>query len=208
MTDPEHPGATRNTDRMAGAALVAAAASTVFAMAHHPTSAHAGAMAGIVHGTMIVLLLCMTFGFSYFVRRRGLDRPAILAGLIAYGVGVIANIGAAMLNGFVVPALAARDSVSRDVFLFAWETNQALAALGIYASGAAFVLWSFDFIGRRRTEARAIGAAGVLAGLVPASLLAGGWVTMSVTGAFALYGAHAAWAALVGLHVFRGGLDD
>ena len=52
-------------DRIAGGALIAAAALSVLAMAHHPTGAHGGAgMAGFIHGAMIVLLTVTTFGFA------------------------------------------------------------------------------------------------------------------------------------------------
>ena len=95
----------RNGDRTAGIALIAAAAASMLAMAHHPTSLRAGAMIGIVHGVMILVVGAMLYGFSHFARRRGLGRPAVLAGLIAYGIGAAANIGAAVINGFVAPAL-------------------------------------------------------------------------------------------------------
>lgn len=206
MTHESKPDAARTADRIAGAALIAAAAISMLAMAHHPTSAHAGTIGGVVHGTMIVLVAITAFGFAHVVLRRGLERPAMLAGSIAYGIGVVANIGAATINGFVVPALAAGGDVGADVFAFAWEANQALAVLGVFATGAAFVCWSFDFLGRPGTEAKIIGVAGLLAGIVPALLIAGGWIGMNVTGAFALYGAHAAWAALVGVHTARRGL--
>ena len=117
----------RSADRIAGAALIAAAASSVLAMAHHPTSAHGGALGAIVHGVMIVLLAVTAFGFAHFAIRRGLGRPAMLAGLVAYGLCGFGHVGAATIGGFVVPALAARgdDSVGHDIFLLAWESNQA-----------------------------------------------------------------------------------
>ena len=39
--------------------MVSAAAVTVLAMAHHPTSAHGGGLAGLVHGVMIVVLVAI-----------------------------------------------------------------------------------------------------------------------------------------------------
>ncbi|HEV2816807.1 MAG TPA: hypothetical protein VGW40_06255 [Allosphingosinicella sp.] len=125
-------------DRIAGGALIGAALSSVLAMAHHPTSAHAGALGPIVHGTMIVLLAATAFGFAHFALRRGAGRPAILAGLVAYALSVVVTIGAATINGFIVTALAARGVTNHDLFLFAWEANQALARLGVYATAAAF----------------------------------------------------------------------
>lgn len=194
-------------DPSAGAALLAAALLAVLAMAHHPANADAGAIGGIVHGAMIALAALLAFGFAHFSLRRGLDRPTILAGLIAYGTSLFAHIGAATINGFAVPALAAREGVGHDLFQFAWELNQALADLGAFATSAAYVLWSFDFLGRPGRETRAIGLAGLLAGTVPAVLLATGFLRMDLSGAMTVYAVQAAWAALVGLHVARSRLD-
>lgn len=199
--------AAHKDDRIAGSALLATAALSIVAMAHHPTSAQARSLTGIVHGALLLLVVSMAFGFAHVARRRGIGRPSILAGLIAYGISVVANIGAGLINGFIVPTLAARGDIGRDVFLFAWEANQALATLGVVATGVAFVFWSFDFLGRRTVPANVIGVCGLLAGIVPMSLLLGGWIDMNVAGAFAIYGAHAAWAGLVGLYTLRGRLD-
>jgi hypothetical protein len=195
----------KSGDRIAGAALAAAALVSVVAMGHHATSAHGGGgLNGLVHGVMIVLVALLAYGFAHFARGRGLDRPSVLAGLVAYGISVFAHVGAATINGFVVPALAARGSVSHDLFLFAWETNQALAGLGVYATGAAFILWSIDLIRREAGLLRLVGLAGLAAGAVPAALLAGGVIRMDVSGAMLVYAVHAAWAALVGMSLMRG----
>jgi len=199
----------RSADRIAGAALIAVAASGVLAMAHHPTSAHAGAIGAIVHSVMILVVAITAFGFAHFALRRGLDRPAMLAGLVAYALALFGHVGAATINGFVVPAVAANGhgAVSHDIFLFAWEANQALARLGVYANAAAFLFWSLDFLRRPGLESRLIGALGLAAGAVPAVLLAAGLIRMNVPGALTAYTAFSAWAALVGLHLWRGGLD-
>lgn len=190
-------------DRAAGLALIGAATGTLLAMGHHPTGAHGGALAGIVHGTMIGLLALTTYGLAHFARARGLDRPAVLAGLVAYAVALLGHVGAATVNGFVVPALAARGdgAVGHDIFLFAWESNQALARLGVFATGAAFILWGADLIRDRRL----LGVAGLVAGAVPAAALAAGWIDMDVAGAFFVYALHAGWTGLLGLHLLRGG---
>lgn len=199
----------RQADRIAGGALILGALLSMLAMAHHPTHVDPGGLVGIVHGAMIVLMTVTAFGFAHFAQRRGLGRPAILAGLIAYLVSLVAHIGAGTINGFIVPALAARgaDLAGRDVFLLAWESNQALARLGVFATAAAFTFWSIDFLRRSGLEPKAIGGLGLLAGLVPAILLATGATDMHVAGAFVAYAAFAAWAVLVGLHMIRRRLD-
>ena len=196
-------------DRIAGGALIAGSLLSVLAMAHHPDHVDPGGLVGIVHGAMIVLMSVIAFGFAHFALRRGLGRPAILAGLIAYFIGLVADLGAGTTNGFIVPALAARgaDLSGHDVFLLAWEANQALARLGVFATAAAFTFWSIDFLRRAGLEPKAIGGLGLLAGLAPAILLATGATDMHVAGAFMAYAAFAAWGAIVGMHLLRGKLE-
>jgi len=197
-------------DRIAGGAMIAAALLSVLVMAHHPEHVDPNGLVGIVHGAMIVLMTVTAFGFTHFALRRGLDRPAILAGLVAYFVSLVAHLGAGTINGFIVPALAARgaDLSGRDVFLLAWESNQALASLGVFATAAAFTLWSIDFLRRPGLEPRIIGGLGLVAGLVPAALLATGTTDMHVAGAMVAYAAFSLWAVVVGLYLARGKLDD
>lgn len=192
---------------VAGVGLVAAAAASVLAMAHHPVSAHGtGGIGDHVHGAMLVLLSVLFFGFAHFAQRRGPGRPVILAGLVAYGTSLAFHLGAGTINGFIVPALAARGSaaVGHDIFILCREANQALAMLGVYATGAAFLLWSIDFLTRTELSNRLTGVVGLVAAALPAAALAGGILEMSVEGAFIIYSVHALWAALVGIQILRG----
>jgi hypothetical protein len=193
-------------DRAAGGALVLAALGIVVAMSHHPSGAHSGALGGIVHGAMIGLLMLMSWGFLHFAIGRGASRPLILGGLLAYGVSLFAHIGAATINGFVVPALAdpTAPPVSHDIFLLAWQSNQALAKLGATMTGLAYVLWSIDLIAERRRELTLVGLLGLAAGSVPAALLAFGLIRMDVAGAGTVYAIHVAWAMLVGIMLLLG----
>jgi hypothetical protein len=188
-------------DRAAGIALIGAAAASMLAMAHHPTSLRAGAMIAIVHGAMILFAGMMMFGFTHVARRRGLDRPAVLAGLVAYRIGIFASIGAAVTNGFAAPALAAHGA-SHDAFDTLWFLNQALARLGVVATGAAYALWALDLWRRWK----AVALLGLLAGGVPALLLLGGWIDMHLGWAMLVYPAQVSWAALIGWLLLRGRL--
>jgi hypothetical protein len=188
-------------DRAAGIALIGAAAASMLAMAHHPASLRAGAMIAIVHGAMILFAGMMMFGFTHVARRRGLDWPAVLAGLVAYGIGIVATIGAATVNGFAAPALAAHGA-SHDAFDTLWFLNQALARLGVVATGAAYALWALDLWRRWK----AVALLGLLAGGVPALLLLGGWIDMHLGWAMLVYPAQVSWAALIGWLLLRGRL--
>ena len=192
--------------RAISAMIVMAALATVGAMAHHPEGAHSGTMGPIVHGAMIVLLMGLAWGFLVFATVRGAGRVLILGGLLAYGVSLFAHIGAATINGFIVPALANPDAppVSHDLFRFAWYANQALAKIGVYMTGAAYLLWSFDLLRDSTTQSRVVGILGLAAGAIPAALLATGTIGMDVRGAMLVYAIHAAWAVAIGITMIRG----
>lgn len=193
----------RAGDRIGGGVLIAAAAGVVFTMAHHPTGMHGGGLGGIVHGAMILLLGLLTFGFARFGQGRGFGRPLILAGAVAYLASFMAHIGAATINGFVVPALAGGNApVSHDILRFAWEANQALARLGVVATGMAYLMWGAELA--RERPSRWLGAAGIVLGVVPAALLAAGLIRINVAGAFIAYAAHMLWAVLLGATMWRG----
>ena len=195
------------TARIAGWSLVIPSALTVFAMAHHPTGSHgSGGLSALVHGAMIVLVSVLFFGFVHFTLHRGIRRPVVLAGLVSYGLSLVAHVGAATINGFVVSAMAAHgpETVSHAVFLLCWEANQALARLGVFATGAAFLLWSLDLLRRAEAAGRVTGGAGLIAGIAPAAALLLGEGEMDVHTAFVVYAAHAAWTALIGVQLLRG----
>lgn len=189
--------------------MIAAALGVVVAMSYHPSGIHGGPLGGMVHGGMIGLLSILTWCFIMFCIDRGAGRPLICAGLIAYAISLFAHIGAATINGFVVPALAspAAPPVDHDLFRLAWHSNQALAKLGVYMTGAAYVLWSIDLLQDDSKAAKIVGALGLAAGGAPAVLLASGALRMDVAGAFVIYAAHMGWSAMVGLMMFRGALQ-
>lgn len=190
-------------DRLAGTALFACTALSVVAMGHHPSSFEQGALVNIVHGAMLVVVVVTLSGFSYFALGRGLGRFGVLAGLVTYAAGAVGNIMAATINGFAVVDVARR-GVSDDVFAFAWALNQAFAYAAVYATSAAFTLWGLDLVARERGWPRWLGVVGLIAGIVPALMLAGAAVSMNVAGAFTIYALQSIFAALVGLYLLRG----
>ena len=104
----------------AGIAIAICAMVTIFAIAHHPTvgtRAPAEALTQmvqlatvdrIVHGTLIAIMGVLLFSFAVFSLRRGLHRATSIAAFIAYAAGITAVIGAALIDGFLTPAIAER----------------------------------------------------------------------------------------------------
>lgn len=191
-------------DRVAGGLLAVASLVSMLVMAHHPSDAHQLATGQLVHGAMIAIVGLTALGLVQFARRLGLDRLTVLAGLIAYGIGVFGDIGAATINGFVVTNLVAHRVDDHAMYALAWEANQALARLGVVATGVGFVLWSVALVTRTGLPGRVLGGLGIVAGVVPAVLLMSGLMTMHLHGAILIYGGQALWMALAGLYLWSG----
>lgn len=191
------------SDRTVGAILLAAAALTVLTMAFHPSGGHGGNLANVVHGAMLVLLGILFFGFCHYSMRRGLNRPLILAALVAYALNYFAHVIAATVNGFIVPALAERGpDIPHALFVLAWESNQAFARLGTAATAVAFALWGLDLLRQENAFSRLVGGIGIVAGVLPLVLLFND-STMDVRTALIIYSLHSGFVALVALLLVR-----
>lgn len=152
-----------------------------------------------IHGLMLASLVLMWAGFTQFAQWLGAERFSVKLGLVCYGAGAIANVFAALINGFVVEALHA-NGASEDLLRLCWELNQALAYFGVYVSSAAFAIWGASSLA---ADWRVFGAAALAAGLAPPALLATGAVDMHVTGAYVVYAIHAAFAVFAGARMLR-----
>lgn len=188
----------------------------VAVVAHHPTSL-AGPDDGLlmrdwsntfVHRAMIVCLLIGLFAFPAMAWRLGTDSLRVQTGVLSFVLGMQALIGAALINGFVLEAVATSisDPAAREAaFQTLWAVNQALAGLGISLVGLAVTLWSISLLGRDAMT-RLTGGIGIAVGL-----LALGWVVAG-QGRFGLYQAMTAtvafalWALLVAVQMIRGRL--
>ncbi len=197
---------TETNDRVTGAILAVGSLASMLVMAHHPSDPHQMVLGQAVHGAMITIVGVMALGLVQFARRLGLDRLTVLAGLIAYGIAVFGDIGAATINGFVVTNLVAHKVDDHAMYALVWEASQALARLGVVATGVAFLLWSIALVTRSDRVGRALGGFGILAGLVPMILLATGVLSMNLHGAIPIYAGQALWMVLVGLYLWSGRL--
>lgn len=206
----EHQRATGADVRAAGIVLLTAAALTVVAMSQHPAGMHGATMlSSVVHAGMMVLLALMFVGFAVVSVQRGLDRLLVIIALTACGVSTFAHVGAATINGFIVPSLAMRpEPPGHDIFLLCWQANQALARLGVYATGIAYLAWSIDLLRGANLANRVIAVSGIAAAVLPALALGAGLLKMNVHGAFLVYTVHAAWAVAVGVQLVRGKLGS
>ena len=150
----------------AGIAIVVASLLTLLSIAHHPTTSKAlspaDAIAAIVassgsdrmvHATVIGTMLAMVFGFTVYTLRRGLHRSAVIGALIAFTFGVATTLGAALIDGFLIPEIASRyaaaataDQLTRGAMLLSVcaLAIQVATKAGLVGMSLAIVLWSTD----------------------------------------------------------------
>ncbi len=182
------PRAAAPDGRIAGIALLASVAISFVAAGHHPGAGHAhaadefvrhvvaiAALDGLVHAVLIATAMALLFGVTVFAVRRGLHDSRVLIGLIVYALGAVAVIGAGLVDGFFVPALAAHaagDPPERlvramDLFRVFGDAIQILTKFSLAATAVAMFAWS--------TELWTSGGAGRGAGI-------GGFLSALATG--------------------------
>jgi len=187
--------------KVAGYAIGSCALLTMLAIALHPHSesrkadelvvevARLAPMLRIVHGTVIAFMLALLYGFTIYSMRRGLRREAVVGALVAYAAGVGVLILAALIDGFLIPLVAARYAgvppdvlrVGAGVLTLCGAAIQVLSKFGVIALSAAIALWSTDLL-RGRGVLRGAGIVGYAAALIPLGVLfAGGEFLVPMT---------------------------
>ncbi len=180
-----------------GITLIVAALLSVFAMAHHPSGHSQGMLVGVVHGAMLFLMAALFFGFTHFALINDIKKSMVLAGLIAYSINAFSHFIAAMINGFVAPAMNSHGA-DHDILILCWETNQAFAKLGVVAAGFAFLFWGLHLMKQRFYLDRIAGLFGVVTGVGPAIYLLFFSQKMDLQTALIVYAAHAFWSIMIG----------
>ncbi|HEY5546960.1 MAG TPA: hypothetical protein VIK50_12985 [Gemmatimonadaceae bacterium] len=203
--------------RIPGIALVASAILAVAAMAHHPTGSGGGDFATFarnidrgaavnqtVHGTMIVLVAVLTWTLLAFAARRGLHRPLVMAGLVAWAIGAVVMIIPPAFNGFVIVEIARRALASPETADTLRVTLQTLSSgvgvivmIGAIGMSVAVFLWSAD-LARDTGPARWTGVLGLVAGAGLVIALPTGIGRLDLTGMTLVLGVWAVWFLAVG----------
>ena len=172
--------------RVAGFVIVASAVLALGAIARHPTVGAARGSADvlaqlaalstadeIVHGVLIVLIGALLFGFTVFSQRCGLHRGVVLFGLIGFALASAGMIGEALLDGFLIPALAARyasaspqdSDIALHVIAAAGAAIQILTKFAIAVTAVAVTSWSVALV-RSSGASRLAGVVGFVSAAV------------------------------------------
>ena len=200
--------------RIAGILLVASSILALLIMFMHPVInadttelalkeiVDKSAIGSFVHGALIVFLIVFTFGYVALALELHEQKVLGITGLILYVLGVLAYTQAALISGFISPGLAesfndgriSADSI-KAVMNFAHLSNQALAKLAVFATGIAFMLWSWALWSK---QFRIIPILGVLIGLAPIAGLMSGALDLHVSGMTLVVVLQVIWNILIG----------
>lgn len=207
---------------ISGASIALGAIISIVLMSYHP-SISAGTTSGaleelaneafvskIVHGGMITVLGVQTFGFAGFSARLGLYKSLPLAGFVAYVMGTMAMVGAAIPSGFLFPDLAIGyldnpigdlESLRTAFFMYS-SINQTLAQFGVIASSVAIFFWSLSLL-QKSGVTRVIGILGVPVAAAPAIAILFGFLVLTVHGMALVVMVQASWSVAVGVQLWR-----
>lgn len=205
------------SDLLAGVMLIIASVAALLSVLHHPHAEGHGtdwlanlqridSLSRAVHGAMIATIILIWLSLTQYCVSRA--RALVRSAWLCFGLGALAMIGAALLNGFVLSALASKAGTSAAeqaefvrLVPLSWAMNQTLSAFGLLMSSVGMALWALD---QWRAGVELAGSLGLLA--AGSILLA--WLTgalrMDVTGMIALVLASSVWYGATGLIMIRG----
>jgi hypothetical protein len=178
--------------RSAALAIIVATIATLILVAHHPVVGPGGTpqeslssivalgqIDAVVHGMLIAMVGLFAYGFAVFGVRLGLQRGPALLATLAYLLGCISVVGAALLDGFVIPDIAARFSTSTDsqiqvahgILASCGIAVQVLTKFGFSLMSVGFIAWSLALWGSSK-RIRWLVTVALAAGVLPATVIA------------------------------------
>jgi hypothetical protein len=206
------PAITRHADtRAAGVLMLTAAVLSIVFVALDPgftadTSrtilegmVAIGPMHRIVHTVELACVLSLLFGFTSLAARTGLRRPAVLGACIAYAVGCLAMVGAAITDGFITGGVAsyylqAGHSVDtgREMVHLCYVVIQNLAATAWFFQSIGVLAMAVALL-RERGLQRIVGALGLATGSLPPIAILATWPTMDTGVIIGILSAQLVW---------------
>lgn len=165
------------------------------------------------HSLAIFSLPLLFFGFLGLSRSLGFNNPLNLAGLIAYGVGAVAVMNAAVINGLVGPALT-RKIIEADestqiflrlVLMNNLLLNQAFTKIFVIAASIALISWSVCLL-KKGSLAQITAIAGFVVGITGLLGILTGHLRLDVHGFGLFMFAQSIWTMLAA--VFMIGSKD
>jgi hypothetical protein len=130
-----------------GALIIIFAIISVFAMMHHPHEAlfdgRENKRLQVTHGVLIFTMTFFAFGMDRFTTIMAHQKIDSKLGMLFYYIGLGSMIGAAIISGYLQPALTEAFAANAEAYVdqkrFAAALNQVLASVSICFFGAAGV---------------------------------------------------------------------
>jgi hypothetical protein len=164
-------------------------------------------VAAIVHGGFIVVLGLQVVCYAVFSGRLGLHRPAAVAGLVFFAIGMAFFCGSLLMDGLVTPAVAARyiakpDKIesARVLFVLMGTMTSFLMPIGLTFQSAGVAAWGWALAARGH---RAAGLFGLVAGGVMVAALIASFALMNPLIMMAAIATTGVWAIVAGTMMLR-----
>lgn len=195
----ENEQKTNSYYRLIGWFLIALSILANAGMAHHPyisasqPEAQIGQMVQIagltmhVHGLLILVVLIYIWLFALYGAAK--NTPVVWLGSGVFAAGGMAMAGAALISGFLAPAmvLGAEINTTEQLAIFKFQSrllmqsNQVLANAGAFAWLCALICWSSNLV-RDKKSFRWVGVAGLFIGSISLLVVATGNWHLNVKG--------------------------
>jgi hypothetical protein len=211
--------------RRAALAMAGTTGLVLVALSHHPVAIKASSVQqtlallaelqftdGLVHGVLTIMLAMLAAGFATFSVVLGLKRPAVVLAMTAYGLGCCVVVAAMLLDGFVVPQVAAKFAsapgtevqIAYAFLRIVGTVIQVLTKAGLLAMCVALLAWSYALAATPSwTGARWCAAIGAAGGLGSGLFLLLGNVLLTPASLMAIFAVHALWNAGVAGLMFQ-----
>jgi hypothetical protein len=163
----------------------------------------------LVHAVELACVLGLTVGFTSLAARSGTHRSAVRGALIAYVVGCVAMVVAAVTDGFITGDVAsyylrAGHSVDtgREMIHFCYAVVQDFAAASWFFQSVGVLAMAFALM-RERGLQRVVGMLGLATGAVPPIAIVATWPTMDTTVVVGILSAQLVWNVAAAVLLMR-----
>lgn len=160
------------------------------------------AMDAVVHGGFIIVLALQLVSYAVFSRRLGLSRVATVAGIVLFAVGAAFLAGSMLMDGLVLPAVAAKyaghsDKIeqARTIYVLGGTMISFLMPIGLTFQSAAIAAWGAALIGAKQ---RVAGMGGLILGAIMLAIMVLGLATMNAMALMAGISGTGLWALVAG----------
>lgn len=169
-----------------------------------------GARDRLVHGTLLLLIGALLIEFVRYALRRGLTRRPVVAGLVIFCVGNCGLLAAGVIDGFILPELAARfvaASPGSQVAVITTLTAcsvavNVLTGLALIAMAIAISAWSLD-LAYDPGESRVAGIVGFVSAALTIAVLVMSGPSLNPNSLIAVIGAQGVWYIWIALLLAR-----